>query len=64
MGGISCLTLLRGTPAEVYDEARRCVLDGKPGGRYVLGSACAVPRYTPAENMMAARAAAVDFGAY
>ena len=64
MGGLSCLTLLKGTPDQVYEEAKQCVLDGKPGGRYTLGSACAVPRHTPAENMMAARAAAVDFGTY
>ncbi len=64
MGGISCLTLLNGTPESVYAEARQCVLDGKAGGRYVLGSACAVPRSTPPENIMAARAAAIDHGSY
>jgi uroporphyrinogen-III decarboxylase len=64
MGGLSCLTLLGGTPQAVYAEAKQCVLDGKPGGRYVLGSACAVPRRTPPENLMAARKAAVDFGSY
>ncbi len=64
MGGISCLTLLKGTPAQVYEEARQCVVDGKTGGRYVLGSACAVPRYTPPENIMAARASAVEWGVY
>ena len=64
MGGISCLTLLNGTPEEVYEEAKQCVLAGKPGGRYILGSGCAIPRYTPAENMMAARRAAVEHGSY
>jgi uroporphyrinogen decarboxylase len=64
MGGISCLTLLRGTPEQVYAEARQCVEDGKPGGRYVLGSACAVPRHAPPENLMAARRAAADHGQY
>jgi uroporphyrinogen-III decarboxylase len=64
MGGVSCLTLLGGTASQVYEEAKQCVLDGKPGGRYVLGSACAVPRRTPAENLMAARSAAIDFGGY
>jgi MtaA/CmuA family methyltransferase len=64
MGGISCLTLLNGTPEAVYEEAKQCVLEGKPGGRYVLGSACAVPRRTPPENILAARAAAVDHGGY
>lgn len=64
MGGISCLTLLNGTPEEVYEEAKQCVLAGKPGGRYILGSGCAIPRYTPAKNMMAARRAAVECGSY
>jgi uroporphyrinogen-III decarboxylase len=56
IGGVSCLTLLGGTTEQVYGEARACIRDGGP--RYVLGSACAVPRFTPVENMHAfARAA-------
>jgi uroporphyrinogen decarboxylase len=64
MGGLSCLTLLNGAPQTVYEEAKRCVLEGKKGGRYVLGSACAVPRQTPPENLMAAKAAVMDYGNY
>ena len=64
MGGISCMTLLNGGPEAVYAEAKRCTREGKTDGRYVLGSACAVPRHTPAENMMAARKAAIDHGSY
>jgi uroporphyrinogen-III decarboxylase len=64
IGGLSCLTLLQGTPDEVYAEARACLEQGKPGGRYVLGSACAIPRLTPAENIHAARKAVADFGWY
>ncbi len=64
MGGISCLTLLRGTPEAVYAEASRCITDGKPGGRYVLGSACAVPRAAPPENLLAARDAVLHNGGY
>jgi MtaA/CmuA family methyltransferase len=64
MGGISCLTLADGTPEQVYREAELCIRDGMPGGRYVLGSACAVPRKTPFENLFAARRAAEDFGTY
>jgi hypothetical protein len=64
MGGLSCLTLLNGTPEAVYEEAKQCVLDGKPGGRYVLGSACAVPRRAPPENLVAARTATIDYGSY
>ena len=64
MGGLSCLTLLQGTPETVGAEAKQCVLDGKPGGRYVLGSGCAVPRYVPPENMMAAKIATIKYGCY
>ena len=64
MGGVSCMTLLNGTAENVYEEAKQCVLDGKTGGRYVLGSACAIPRFTPAQNIMATRAAAIDHGTY
>jgi len=64
MGGISCLTLLDGSPEEVREEARRCIEQGKPGGRYVLGSACAVPRKAPPENLLAAGQAAAEFGRY
>lgn len=64
MGGLSCLTLLRGTPEQVHKEAAQCVADGKPDGRYVLGSACAVPRHTPPENLFAARAAIDRYGIF
>ena len=64
MGGLSCLTLIDGTPEQVYDEASQCVAQGKDGGRYILGSACAVPRYTPGGNLMAARQAVLDCGTY
>lgn len=64
MGGISCLTLLKGSPETVFAEATQCVRAGKPGGRYVLGSACAIPRNTPPENLMAARRALELFGRY
>jgi len=51
IGGVSCLTLLRSTPEQVRREAEACIRDGGP--RYVLGTACAVPRFTPVENMCA-----------
>ncbi|MBT7162578.1 MAG: hypothetical protein HN904_07345, partial [Victivallales bacterium] len=64
MGGLSCMNLLNGSVDEVYEEARRCLAAGKPGGRFILGSGCAVARYTPVENMMAVHAAAMDYGVY
>jgi MtaA/CmuA family methyltransferase len=64
MGGLSCLTLLQGTPEQAYAEARHCIEAGKPNGRYVLGTACATPRFTPPENYAAVRQALEDHGWY
>ncbi len=64
MGGLSCMTLLQGTPEEAYEDARRCIEAGKPGGRYVLGTACATPRNTPPRNFDAVRKALDDHGWY
>jgi uroporphyrinogen-III decarboxylase len=64
MGGMSCLTYLNGTPEAVYEEASHCIMDAKAGGRFALGSGCAIPRHTPAENIAAARKAIVDQGVY
>ncbi|MBI5394796.1 MAG: hypothetical protein HZA91_05805 [Verrucomicrobia bacterium] len=58
IGGVSCLSLLRARPEQVHAEAMDCIRAGGKDGRFVLGSACAVPRRTPVENMRAmARAA-------
>lgn len=64
MGGVSCLSLLNGTPERVEREAAACVLEGREGGRFVLGSACAVPRLAPPENIEAMRRAALAHGSY
>ncbi|NQU11231.1 hypothetical protein HQ590_10600 [bacterium] len=63
-GGISCLTLLQGSPEQVRQEARECLQAGMPGGRYILGSACAVPRFSPPANLLAAREAIDEWGRY
>lgn len=61
IGGVSCLALLNGSPDEVRSEAERCIAEGGVAGRYVLGTACAVPRFTPVENMHAlARCVSAD----
>ncbi len=60
IGGVSCLSLLNGTPESVYAEAMNCIHAGGSVGRYVLGSACAVPRYTPVENVRALTRAAME----
>jgi len=44
------MLLLRGTPEQVYDEARRCIRLLGPRG-YILGSADDIPRDTPLSNV-------------
>ena len=63
-GGMSCLTLLNGTKEEVTEEAKRCLEEGMPGGRFSLGSACAVPRFTPPANLMAVKHTVLQYGNY
>lgn len=52
MGGVNTLTLLNGTPAQVKQEARQCILGAGTQG-FILGSGCVVPRDCPAENLKA-----------
>ncbi len=64
MGGMNTMTLLKEKPDEVYSQAVECLRQGMPNGAYVLDSACAVPRYTPIENMLAFSKAAKEKGNY
>lgn len=57
IGGVSCLSLLNASPEQVYEEARECIRAGGRTGSFVLGSACAVPRASRKENMLALRRA-------
>ena len=43
--------LLQGTPETVRAAAQRCIDQGGPGGGFLLGSGCIVPRYSPLENV-------------
>jgi len=62
IGGVSCLNLLNGAPGSVYAEARQCIAQGGADGRFVLGSACAVPPLSPVENLRALARAAHETG--
>jgi uroporphyrinogen decarboxylase len=64
MGGVNTLTLLDGTPEEVYAEAKMCLEAGMPGGGYMLGSGDDIPQKSPKANVEALVRAAHELGNY
>ena len=54
IGNVDPVTvLLQGTPERVRAASNACLDAAAPGGGYVLGSGCVVPRITPLENIRA-----------
>ncbi len=53
MGGVNTLSFAQSTPDEIRREALRCIEQGDRNGRYILGSGCALPRASKAENIKA-----------
>jgi uroporphyrinogen decarboxylase len=52
IGNVDPVTvLLQGTPERVREASRACLDAAVPGGGYVLGSGCVVPRITPLANV-------------
>ena len=52
LGNVAPLgTLVRGTPEQVYREARACVEEAVPGGGFILSAGGGVSPGTPAENI-------------
>ncbi len=64
MGGVNTLTLLDGTPEQVYAEAKSCLEAGMAGGGYMLGSGDDIPQKSPKENVEALVRAAHELGQY
>jgi uroporphyrinogen decarboxylase len=64
-GNMSTTILQLGTTAEVKEEARRCLRQGKtrPGG-FILMPACEWPPMAPPENLEAVRVALMEYGLY
>jgi len=54
--------LLRGTEADVEREACRCLEAGKPGGGYILSTACSAAPHTPRRNLQVLARAAEEWG--
>jgi uroporphyrinogen-III decarboxylase len=57
-------TLLKGTENEVRQAALACLAAAKPGGGYILSSACSVAPQTPLENLMVLREVIEQAGPY
>ena len=54
MGNVKAVdTLYQGTPDDVRRESERCIEVAAPGGNYILGGDCSIPRDTPPENLAA-----------
>ena len=54
MGGVNTLSFVQSSPAEIHAEALRCIQQGEVnGGRFILGSGCALPRDARLENLRA-----------
>jgi len=56
--------LLSGSTELVRADALRRVATGKPGGGYILSTACSIAPRTPRENVLVLAAAAAAGGAY
>ena len=55
--------LLAGDPETVRADARRRIAVGKPGGRYILSTACSIAPRTPPENVAVLAEVAEECGA-
>lgn len=62
MGGVDTLSFVNGSPEQVLEEARSCIVGAGQRGGFVLGSGCVVPRSAPRENLLALREAADRYG--
>ncbi len=56
--------LLKGSVETVEADARSRLQIGKPGGRYILSSACSIAPHTPPENIRILSEVAADAGRY
>jgi uroporphyrinogen decarboxylase len=64
-GNMSTTTLQFGTRAEVKEEARRCLSQGKRhAGGFILMPACEWPPMAPPENLEAVKEALMEYGFY
>ena len=63
-GNVSTTLLLSGTPEEVEEAAKQCIVKAARGGGFILGSGWEGPRGTPQANLKAMVEAALKHGIY
>ncbi len=66
-GNIEPRIVAQGTPAEVYEASRKCILQGKEHckrGQFIFMAGCEVPYVAPGVNVYMMQKAVQDFGRY
>ena len=61
MGGVNTLTLIQGSPQQVYEESVACCQAAGSNGGYILAAGDMVPDRAPVENVRAMVRAAKDY---
>lgn len=65
MGGVPSVDImLLGSPKEVAEITRNSIDSAAEGGGYMISADCALPRDTPADNVLAMVSAAKQYGKY
>jgi uroporphyrinogen-III decarboxylase len=66
-GNIEPRKVVQGTPDEVYEASKQCILEGKEycaRGRFIFMAGCELPYTTPPVNVFMMQKAVQDFGTY
>lgn len=65
MGNLNGIEMRRWTPDEAYEQARRAIDSGAPGGRFILADTHGeIPIQVPEDTLLAVTAAVEEFGRY
>lgn len=64
MGGINTLSFLESKPADIKEEAKRCMREAGMNGAFILGSGCVIPRNAKRESLVAVMEAVRQYGVY
>jgi len=56
--------MMHGSPSDVERDCMELIQKCAPGGRYILGTGCEIPIYTPPENIQAMVNTAKNYGKY